>query len=99
MAVRGACRRYVCVCVYLINMVELEVFEEQQQQSRDGLDDDFLVTVHINSQFHALKDCDAGGHTYKHTQRQTNCKAFRCLITIQLCLSKDKTHKRVFALL
>lgn len=53
------------VC-YLINMIEFEVFEEQQQQSRDGLDEDFFVTVHINSQLHALKDCDTGGHT--HTQ-------------------------------
>ena len=38
------------------------MLEEQQQHSRDGLDDDLLVTVHVDSQLHALKDCDAGGH-------------------------------------
>lgn len=48
------------MCVNLINMVELEVLEEQQQQSRDGLDNDLLVTVHINAELHALKDGDAG---------------------------------------
>ena len=63
----------MCVCLYmyrlfnLINMVEFEVLEEQQQQSRDGLDDDFLVAVHIDSQLHALEDCDTGGHTHTHT--------------------------------
>ena len=39
------------------------MFEEQQQQSRDGLDDDFLVTVYVNPQLHALKDGDAEKHT------------------------------------
>lgn len=67
MLVGGRTER-VSVCVFnLINMVELEVFEEQQQQSRDGLDDDFLVTVHVNSQLHALKDCDTGRHTHTQT--------------------------------
>lgn len=58
---------FVCLCMCvcnLIDMVELEVLEEQQQKSRDGLDDDLLVTVHINTQLHALKDCDTEGHTY-----------------------------------
>jgi len=90
----------VCVCVFvhacvcnLINVVEFEVFEEQQQQSRDGLDDDFLVTVHVNSQLHALKDCDTGTHTHTqtHTHTHTHTKAFRSLMIIQLCLSKRLT--------
>lgn len=48
----------MCGLCNLINMVQFEVFEEQQQQSRDGLDNDLLVPVHVDSQLHALKDCD-----------------------------------------
>lgn len=53
----------MCVC-NLIDMVEFEVLEEQEQQSRDGLDDDFLVPVNIDSQLHALQDGDT---KKKHT--------------------------------
>lgn len=56
---------FVCVCD-LINMVEFEVFEEKQQQSRDGLHDDFLVTVHVDPQLHALKDSDSARDKHKH---------------------------------
>lgn len=64
----------VCVCVCnLIDMVEFEVLEEQEQQSRDGLDDDFLVPVNIDSQLHALQD----GDTKRNTR--CNCKAFGSL--------------------
>lgn len=41
-------------------MVQLEVLEEQQQQSRDALHDDLFVSVHVNAQFHALQNGDAG---------------------------------------
>lgn len=59
-------------------MVQLEVLEEQQQQSRDGLDDDLLVAVDVDPQLHALEDCDAGGHMNTHTH--TCCEPFSCLI-------------------
>lgn len=55
----------------LIDVVEFEVLEEKQQQSRDGLDNDFLVAVHVNSQLHALKDCDAVGHTNNHFKKHS----------------------------
>lgn len=42
------------------------MFEEQQQQSRDGLHDDFLVTIDVNAQLHALKDCDTEGEILVH---------------------------------
>lgn len=48
-------------------MVQLEVLEQQQQQSRDGLDDDLLVAVDVDPQLHALEDCDTGEHTNTHT--------------------------------
>lgn len=38
--------------VYLVDVVELEVFEEQQQQSTDGLHDDLLVSIHVHPKFH-----------------------------------------------
>lgn len=64
----------------LINVVQLEVLEEQQQQSRDGLDDDLLVAVDVDPQLHALKDCDPGGHT----NTRTCCEPFSCLIVTGL---------------
>lgn len=60
----------------LINVVQLEVLEQQQQQSRDGLDDDLLVAVDVDPQLHALEDCDAGEHMNTHTC----CEPFSCLI-------------------
>lgn len=58
----GGVRVHVCVLWNLINVVQLEVLEEQQQQSRDGLDDDLLVAVDVDPQLHALEDCDTGEH-------------------------------------
>lgn len=40
-------------------MVQFEVFEEQQEQGRDALYNDFLVPVHIDAQLHALENSDA----------------------------------------
>lgn len=50
-------------------MVQLEVLEEQQQRSRDALHDDLLVPVHVDPQFHALEDGDAGLEGKKATAR------------------------------
>ena len=47
----------MCVCVYLIDVVEFEVFEKQQQDGRDGLHDDLFVAIDINTEFHALQHC------------------------------------------
>lgn len=60
---RGRCVRALW---NLINVVQLEVLEEQQQQSRDGLDDDLLVAVDVDPQLHALEDCDTGEHPNTH---------------------------------
>lgn len=60
----------------LVDVVQLEVLEQQQQQCGDGLDDDFLVTVHVDSQLHALKDCDTVRQTHIP---DTNCKSLRFL--------------------
>lgn len=60
----------------LINVVQLEVLEEQQQQSRDGLDDDLFVAVDVDPQLHALEDRD----TEEHTNTRTCCEPFSCLI-------------------
>lgn len=50
----------------LINVVQFEMLEEQQQQSRDGLDDDLLVAVDVDPQLHALEDRDTGEHMNTH---------------------------------
>lgn len=44
---------------YLVDVVQLEVLEQQQQHSRDGLNDDLFVAVHIHAQLHALQHCCA----------------------------------------
>lgn len=44
---------------HLVDVVEFQVFEEEEQQGRDGLDDDFFVAVDIDAQLHALEDRDA----------------------------------------
>lgn len=44
---------------YLVDMVQLKVLEQQQQHSRNGLDDDLLVAVYIYPQLHALQHCGA----------------------------------------
>ena len=50
------------------------MFEEQQQQRGDGLDDDFFVAVHVNAQLHALEDCDAEKITNTfHTLNSLRC--------------------------
>lgn len=38
-------------------MVQFEVFEKQQQDCRDGLYDDLLVSIDIYTKFHALQHC------------------------------------------
>lgn len=42
---------------YLVDVVEFEVFQKQQQDGRDGLHDDLLVSIDINTKFHALQHC------------------------------------------
>lgn len=44
----------------LVDVVQFEVLEQQQQHSRNGLNDDLFVAVHIHPQLHALQHC--GGH-------------------------------------
>lgn len=44
---------------YLVDVVQLKVLEQQQQHSRDGLNDDLFVAVHIHAQLHALQHCSA----------------------------------------
>jgi len=39
----------------LIDMVQLEVAQQQQQQSRDGFHNDLLVSVYVNTQPHRMK--------------------------------------------
>lgn len=34
---------------HLVHMIQFEVFEQQQQQAWDGLDNDFFVPVDINA--------------------------------------------------
>lgn len=41
--------------MYLVDVIDFEVFEQQQQDGRDGLDDDLFVTVHVDAQLHALQ--------------------------------------------
>lgn len=38
-------------------MVQFEVFQKQQQDGRDGLHDDLLVSIDVNAEFHALQHC------------------------------------------
>lgn len=42
---------------YLVDVVEFEVFQEQQQDGRDGLHDDLFVSIDIHAKFHALQHC------------------------------------------
>jgi hypothetical protein len=36
-------------------VIEFEVFEKQQQDGRDGLNNDLLVAVNIHTKLHALE--------------------------------------------
>lgn len=47
-------------CKYLVDMVQFKVLEQQQQDSRNGLNNDLFVAVHIHPQLHALQHCGAG---------------------------------------
>lgn len=47
-------------CKYLVDVVQLKVLEQQQQDSRNGLNNDLFVAVHIHPQLHALQHCGAG---------------------------------------
>lgn len=49
----------VLPAAHLVDVVQFEVFEEQQEQGRDALHDDLLVPVHVDAQLHALEDSDA----------------------------------------
>lgn len=51
---KGGC--YVCGRD-LVDVVEFEVFQEQQQDGRDGLHDDLLVSIDVDAEFHALQHC------------------------------------------
>lgn len=42
-------------CQYLVDVIEFEVFEKQQQDGRDGLNNDLLVAVNIYTKLHALE--------------------------------------------
>lgn len=44
---------------HLVDVVQFEVFEEEQEQGRDALYDDLLVPVHVDAQLHALENSDA----------------------------------------
>lgn len=39
----------------LVDVVQLEVLQQQQQDGRDGLHDDLLVSVDIHAELHALQ--------------------------------------------
>lgn len=45
------------MCVYLIDVIEFEVFQQQQEYGWNGFDDDFFMSIHINAQLHTLKNC------------------------------------------
>lgn len=47
------------LAAHLVDMVQFEVFEEEQEQGRDTLYNDLLVSVHIDAQLHALENSDA----------------------------------------
>lgn len=55
---------------HLVDVVEFQVFEEEEQQGRDGLDDDFFVAVDIDAQLHALEDRDAAERKKTHKKRR-----------------------------
>lgn len=42
---------------HLVDVVKFEVLQKQQQDGRDGLHDDLLVSIDINAKFHALQHC------------------------------------------
>lgn len=46
-------------------MVKFEVFQQEEKQCRNGLDNNLLVSVHINAKLHTLEDSDAVSSTYK----------------------------------
>ena len=54
---------------HLVDVVEFEVFEEQQQDSGDGLHDDLLVAVDVHAQLHALQHW---GPAAQQTPKQRN---------------------------
>ena len=37
---------------HLVNVVQFKVFQQQQEQARDRLDNYLLVTININTQLH-----------------------------------------------
>lgn len=45
---------------HLVDVVQFEMLQQQQQRGRNALHNDLFVSVHIDPQFHALKNCDAG---------------------------------------
>ena len=42
-------------CDHLVDVVQLEVFEEHEEKPWDGLDDDLFVSVHVDAQLHGLQ--------------------------------------------
>lgn len=47
------------LAAHLVDMVQFEVFEEEQEKGRDTLYNDLLVPVHIDAQLHALENSNA----------------------------------------
>lgn len=45
---------------HLVDVIQFEVLEEQQQDSRDGLDNDLFVAIHIHPQLHTLQHRGSG---------------------------------------
>lgn len=45
---------------HLVDVVQFEMLQQQQQRGRNALHNDLFVSVYIDPQFHALKNCDAG---------------------------------------
>ena len=76
-------------CRYLIDVVQLEVFQQQQQDGRNGLNDDLFVAVHIHSQLHALQHCGAGsttpgGELLKPSLLRPRCRPVRSILGVGL---------------
>lgn len=47
---------------HLVDVIQFEVLEQKEQDSRNGFDDDLLVPIDIHSQLHALQHCGPGAH-------------------------------------
>lgn len=57
---------------HLVDVVEFEVFQEKQQNCRDGFHNDLFVPIHINTKFHALQHCGPAGSDRRDQVRSDN---------------------------